>query len=386
MRTRHGMFIAALAVLCVAALAGEPPMSADEAFAKLKAYDYGKDTKALRLLERLVGKATGDPQEKAKMAEQLAGVLSDPQASEGARLFCCQQFHFAGTEAQVPLLAKLLDDPKTAEMARGALEGIGTDAARAALRAALDRAQGNAAAGLATSLGALRDEKSSEALVKLLSSPDAKIALCAAKALGRIGTWKAAAALLQAQGTTKAPVAEYTDALLGCAERVGAGDTTGAGSIYEQLWGKDSPSLVRIAALRGLVKTRRGDALPSVREAMASNDAALLAAATGLLEQIPDPPATAAMVGLLGLLKGPALAGMVGALGDRGDKTARDSVLGLIEHPDEPVRIAALKALGKLGDASTVERLAAIAGSSSALAGVARASLARLSGPGVDAA
>lgn len=386
MRIKNRMWIAAAAMLCAAALAAGEALSVDDAIAQLKAFDYGKDTKALRALERMVGAATNDPQEKAKMAERLAGVLADPQASEGAKLFCCQQLHFAGTEAHLPLLTKMLDDPKTAEMARYALEGLGSEAARAALRAALEKAQGSAAAGLATALGALRDAKSVEALTKLLGSPDAQIALCASKALGRIGTAQAAAALMQAKAATKAPAAEYVDAQLACAERLAAGDAAAAGRIYEQLWAKDSPPPVRVAALRGLVKVRQAEALPAVTEAMASEDAALQAAAANLLQQVPGTAATGVMVGLLGKLKGPPLAGMVEALGERGDKSAREAVAALVESPEEPLRLAAIKALGALGEASTVEALAKIAGGPGQAAGVARVALARLAGPGVDAA
>jgi len=389
MKTMGFGVFAFCALACVSGMwmarAGEEAAQADEAFAQLKDYDYGREAKPLRSLERMIGKATNDPQEKAKIAERLAGILVDAHASDGAKLFCCQQLHFVGSDAQLPLLTKMLDDPKTAEMARGALEGLGSEGGRAALRAAMERAQGGAAASLAASLGALRDEKSVEALAKLLGSPDAVTARCAAQALGKIGNAQAAAALTQAKATTKAPATDFIDAELCCAERLAAKDAPGAGKIYEQLWAKDSPPLARVAALRGLVKTRQAAALPIVMEAMSTQEPGLQAVATSLLQQVPGPKATAVMETLLENLKGPALAAMVDALGERGDKSARDSVAGLLETKDEAVRIAAVKALGKLGDASSVDVLAGIAGSQGAPAGVARASLARLDAPRVDA-
>ncbi|MGD0094065.1 MAG: HEAT repeat domain-containing protein, partial [Planctomycetota bacterium] len=390
MKRMRSRVLAVCALACVLgarlAVAGEETAQVDEAFAQLKTWDYDREGKALRALERIVGKATNDPQEKARIAERLAGVLADAQSSAGAKLFCCQQLQFAGADAQVPLLGKLLDDPKTADMARGALQGIGSEPARVVLRSALERAQGATAAGLAMSLGALRDEQATEPLTKLLASPDANTALCAAKALGRIGTAQAAAALSAAKGVTKAPALELVDAQLCCAERLLPKDAAAAGKIFEQLWAKENPLGVRIAALRGLVKTRQADALPAVMEAMAAPEPALQAAATSLLQQVPGPAATSAMVSSLTKLSGPALAAMLDALGDRGDKAARDAVAGLLDAKEEAARAAAIRALGKLGDVSSVERLAGLAGSQDALAGVARASLAHLTGPGVDAA
>ena len=56
MRRETRVLLLALVAAGAAAMAGEEPMPVDEAFAQLKAFDYGKDTKALRALERLVGK------------------------------------------------------------------------------------------------------------------------------------------------------------------------------------------------------------------------------------------------------------------------------------------------------------------------------------------
>jgi len=396
MRREPRMLLVALVSVCAGALAGEA-MQLDDAIAELKAYDYGKPGKVLRALERMIGQATNDPQSKAKMAERLAAILSDAQTSEAAKLYACQQLHWVGTDAQVALLAKMLDDPKTTEMARGALQGIGTGSARASLRAAMEKAQGDAQIGLINSLGLLSDEKSVGILAKLGNTADAKLGIAAAKALAHIGSTAAATALMEmgktagfieARAAAKGPPpTEFLDALLGCAERLVAGkDTAAAADIYQRLWGAGNPKPVRIAALRGLVKARQAEALPTVLDAMKSDDPDLHAAAMGLLRQVPGPAATAALAELVGKLKGAALASLVEALGLRGDKTALNAVLPLLDHEDNGIRAAAITALATLGDAALVERVAQIAGTDGGPAKAAQACLSRLSGQGVDAA
>ena len=384
----RGLATVALVLVSAAAVGGENSAQVDAAFAQLKDYDYGREAKPLRALERIVGKATNDPQEKAKIAGRLAGLLADAHTSEGAKLFCCQQLQLVGSDAQVPLLAKMLDDPKTVEMARGTLQAIPGEASLAALRDGLKRLEGPAQIGIINSLGIRRDAKVTSALSELLAKENASVATKAAQALSKIGTPMAASALMikEEELHFRDALVMY-DSLLECAEHlVASGDDAEAARIYEHLWRKGYPPPARAAALRGLVKVRRAEALPAVLEALNSQDAALQAAATSLLPQIPGPAATAAMTGLLAKLSGPALAALVDALGERGDKSARDSVAGLLEAQDEAVRIAAVRALGKLGDSSSVEPLARIAGSQGAVAGVARTSLARLAGEGVDKA
>ncbi len=76
---------------------------------------------------------------------------------------------------------------------------------------------------------------------------------------------------------------------------------------------------------------------------------------------------------------------LLSALADRGDKTALSAVIEAAKSKDESVRVAALKAVGDLGDASSVglltERAAATRGAEQK---AARGSLYRLRGPKID--
>ncbi|HEY3324176.1 MAG TPA: HEAT repeat domain-containing protein [Planctomycetota bacterium] len=388
---RYPISLLFIALLSAGALRAADDIAAlDDALTQLKTFDYGQDAKPLRAVEKLIGMAPVAA--KPAIADKLVALASDAQVPEAARLFSCQQLHKFGSDAQVEKLAKMLDDPKTAEIARYALEGIGSEKAREALRTYLFKAQAEfpnksitALVGVVNSLGALRDEKSQETLALFVTSRDAKLCVAAAKALARIGNAASAEALSKA----KAPVGselELADAQLACAERIAGPDLPAAAKIYDKLWATENPVQIRIAALRGLAKTRKEAALPMVLDALGGTNAELQSAALSALAEIPGPAATNAMVGQATKLTGPALVSLIDALGQRGDKSARDAVAPLLASEDSNLRAAAAGAMGKLGDASSIELLAKLASGQDAAARAAQTSLARLSGQGIDAA
>ncbi|MCL4205943.1 MAG: HEAT repeat domain-containing protein [Pirellulaceae bacterium] len=104
-------------------------------------------------------------------------------------------------------------------------------------------------------------------------------------------------------------------------------------------------------------------------------------------DEIPGEAATKRFAELLPSLPPDAQAALLEALGERGDPTARPAVLAMLASDAEPVRAAALGALGVLGTTEDVARLAEkAAGDSSLEQTAAIASLMRLRGDQIDAA
>ena len=143
-RTMNFPLTCLLATFASLALAAESPpeMTFDQALEQLKTYDYGQNDKPLRVIELQAVRHATDAAGRADVAQRLAAVLAAPDTPLAARVFLCQQLLVVGTEAQVPLLAKMLDDPQTAEIARYTLDAIPGEASLAALRRALGRLQG----------------------------------------------------------------------------------------------------------------------------------------------------------------------------------------------------------------------------------------------------
>ncbi|MBI4604809.1 MAG: ThuA domain-containing protein [Planctomycetes bacterium] len=371
---RAGLRAASVLAFALAASAAPAARAAEEprtdAFARLKSYEPGADDAVVHEVEALVDRAVPDAAARRSAAERLAEVAGDARATPAARSLALRLLQLVGSEAQVPLLERLLADASLREAARSALEAIPGDASLRALRAALERLPAEALPGVLGSLGARRDGASVPAIARHLKASSAALAVAAADALGRIGTHEAAEVLLAARdGATGAPQAvrvALIDALLAAAGRAASADPASAASaaeVYRWLDAPGEPARVRVAALRGLASAAPGAALERVLAALSSEDALLRGSALEVAARLPGEAATKTLAGALPGLAPPLQAALLEALARRGDPSARGAVLSLLEGGGaaEAARAAAAAALGRLGGAEDVARLAALA-------------------------
>ena len=322
----------------------------------LASYQYGQSRMVLLEAAQL---AQALPRE---TAPQLAALLAS-DATLDAKRFACEQLGLIGSSDEVPALAVQLSNPDLALAARAALERIPGEPSLAALRAALPGSAGALRHGLINSLGARRDAQAVPLLADLL--PDS------ADALAAIGTGQALEAL-------RAAKPRPTAALLRCALQLQ--DT----AVLEELTAPDQPKPVRVAAFLGRVKALGNQADATVLAALAGSDSALQVAAIGLLRGTALVKAAAERWKELPAdLQVPLLA----ALGDSGEPAALPAVTEAASSELTDVRRAAIIAIGKLGDASSVPvLLGLLATAEKAEQPAIVEALARLPGPGVDAA
>ena len=127
------------------------------------------------------------------------------------------------------------------------------------------------------------------------------------------------------------------------------------------------------------------EAVKMVLDILKSGDQDMQAVAISMVKDMPGEEVTKALAVELPKLSPTSQVQLLSALGDRGDAVARPAVVTAVGAEDQSVRIAALRALGQLGDDTTVALLAqAAAGSRGAEQKAARDSLYRLRGPKVD--
>jgi type 1 glutamine amidotransferase/HEAT repeat protein len=378
-------------LVCFAATGSPAPgaetpaaQTADQAWEQLKTWDYGQSRRPLATLELAIARETADPAQRRRIADRLTAVIADPQATEAARLFACQQLPLVAGDAQVPALARLLDDPKTADMARRTLESIPGEAALEAIRAAVPRLQGTALVGAINSLGVRRDASSIRLLAPLVGG-DPQVAAAAVLALARIGTPEAVAAMMKAE-TDKRLMPVFFDAVLRAADGLAArGNLKDAAELYKRVLAGEAPRGVAQAALAGMVKADKAWAMPRVISALSADDPFVQATALRLVRQLPGEEATAALLQQLDRLKAPGQAMVLDILGERGDKSAAGAVVKRLDDKEDAVRAAAARAMARLGDASTVDLLAGLAASDKGtVRQAARESLVRLAGADVD--
>ncbi len=360
-----------------------------EAVSKLRTFQYGGDAASLAEIEKAVAAATAEApgsEGRASLARALASVL-ETAASVEAKQFVCRQLAIIGTAEQVPILERLLTDDALSDMARYALAPVPDAAAGRALRNALARATGKARIGLINSLAHRLDLEAVPLLAPLLQAEDTESAKSAAAALGKIGGRDSARlltnALKQAAPETRVDIA---DACLACAERLRAmGEPAAAAAIYQPLYAAQEPSWIRSAALRGLVTTG-GDGVQLATAALRDTDPIIVRAAIGCIQSIPGADATRQFAAELPNLPTGAQAVLINALSERGDAAAYPAVEKAVASTDPAVRRAAIRALGIMGDRSTVALLVRIASTIGPERAAALDSLRTLRSDGVDTA
>jgi hypothetical protein len=295
----------------------------------------------------------GQPDE----VRQLSAVVRD--GSPEARAQACQRLAVLGNAEAVPALASLLGDPKLAAYGRLALEAIPGPAATDALRDALGTLQGNLLVGVINSLGVRRDGRAVADLGQRLTAEDAAVAAAAAAALGRIATREAGLALTEVLGAA-APAGRpaVADACLACAGQwLRQGDRESASTLYELVRQADVPQHQRLAAVRGLVVARQAAGLPILVELLRSDDIAMLALGLSLARELPGPEVVQTLSAALATFPPATQVSLLDALVDRGEASVAAAARAAAASSAAPVRVAALKALGRVGDASCIDLL-----------------------------
>jgi HEAT repeat protein len=127
------------------------------------------------------------------------------------------------------------------------------------------------------------------------------------------------------------------------------------------------------------------EVIKMVIDALKNPEAEMQMGAISIAKDIPGTEVTKALAQELPNLGPTVQVQLLSALADRGDALARPEVVAALKSEDQSVRIAALRALGQLGDDSCVELLAQFAaGTKGAEQKAARDSLYRLRGQNVD--
>lgn len=117
----------------------------------LRVYDWGEDRGSLMAIDASIVAAYGNAEKLAEIEQALLEVLQS-EAPIPAKEYICRQLALIGTDRCVPVLAAMLPDAELSDQARLALEAIPTTLADEALRAALDKVEGDQRAGIVNSL------------------------------------------------------------------------------------------------------------------------------------------------------------------------------------------------------------------------------------------
>ncbi len=140
-----------------------------------------------------------------------------------------------------------------------------------------------------------------------------------------------------------------------------------------------------LLCLCGVARSQQHEAVKMVLDILKSGDQDMQSVAISMVKDMPGEDVTKALAAELPNLSPKSQVQLISALGDRGDAAARPAVVDAAKSENQSVRIAALRALGQLGDKTTVTLLAqAAADAAGAEQKAARDSLYRLRGENVD--
>lgn len=331
--------------------------------------------------------AADDPNVSATKEQELLAVLRS-EAPGADKAIACKQLAIHGSSAAVPDLAKLLPNEQLSSWARTALESIPGTEADTALRTAAETLEGRLLIGMINSIGVRRDAGSVEALAKRLQDKDTQVAIAAAVALGRIGNAPATESLSKALAT--APVEVRSGVAEGCvlsAERLLAeGKSAESAAIYDQVRKAEVPMQRVVEATRGAILARGQDGLPLLLEHLKSPEKALLNVALMTAREFPGADVDKALANALTTATPERAALIIQAMSDRPQTVVLAAVLKAAEQGPVVVRLSAIDALGRVGDASCLTSLLQVAIASDAdLAQAAKATLANLPGEKIDA-
>lgn len=319
-------------------------------------------------------------------AEQLAILRSDAPPAQKA--LACKRLAIDGSNASVPDLAKLLSDADLASWSRIALEAIPGSDADAALRKAAESLDGLLLVGVLNSIGVRRDAQAVELLTGKLEDKDPEVAAAAAVALGRVANEPATKALQARIGNgTKHVRSAAAEGCILCAERLMAdGKLADAAALYEQVRKAEVPKQRVIEATRGVILARRQEGLPLLVEHLRGSDKQLFEVALGTAREIPGNEIDKLLSAELPKLSEVKAVAVIATMADRPQTVDVNAVVASAAKGPKPVRLAAIKALARVGNDTCLETLLDTTfGADADLSVAARDALGDLPGKGVNA-
>jgi HEAT repeat protein len=320
-----------------------------------------------------------------KERELVALLRSDAPPAEKA--LACKHLAVHGTKAAVPELAKLLSNEQLASWARIPLEAIPGAEADEALRKAATSLKGNLLVGAINSIGVRRDAGAVETLASRLKDPDAEVASAAAVALGRIGNTPAAKTLRQALAGAAMPVrSAIAEGCVLCAEQFhAAGNSAEAVAIYDEVRKADVPLPRKLEATRGAILARKQEGIPLLIEQLQSPEKGYFQIALSTAREFPGSEVDKALAAELERAVADRAALLILAMADRPRTVVLPAVLKAAGRGPMEVRVAAIGALGRIGNASCLPALLEVAVEPDAdVAQTAKDALAVLPGEGVN--
>lgn len=295
-----------------------------------------------------------------KMAAEAYAEALGKVADKDNQAFLLFQLQQVGKDESVGAISAFLNDEKLSGPAARALARIGSATASQALLKALNGASGSAQTSIVEALGDSRFTEAAPTIEKLASGSDIPSRKVALYALAMIGAPSSENTLMSA--ASKASYG-YDEANATSSYLTYLGRLTENG--HKALTAKAATALLknapqtptRSAALKLLADAQGAASLPVLINVLQSTDIQFRVAALKLAQKYITPATTGLFLKSLPTLKPVAQAEVIGMLGQAEAKSALPTILKNLTNKDSGIKLAAIKAAGKIGQESVLPNL-----------------------------
>lgn len=353
---------------------------------KISHYKFGQSREAHKNVRQFVSLATQSQNATLHVEKELDNFLKS-NATLAGKQFVSHLLADIGSEASITILAEMLYDSSTVEMARYALEKIPHKLADEALRTALMKLDGKLKIGIINSLGKRRDKESVPQIKEMIFSSDIEIAHASISALGMIASEQAITTLEKEKNNVAPGLHQEIEfALLNCADALlEQNKNDQANKIYKELFDASEKNSVRHAALRGMVLTSSENELNKLLiNVMLKENSKIRRGVPMIVREIPLDFNISALIAALPTFNAVEQVRLLNALSNRKDDYILQMAIQLSKNENQAVRSDAFKLIGKVGDFTLVQYLAEISAQKSKDSKTAQNALYQLSGEKVD--
>lgn len=295
-----------------------------------------------------------------KIAAEAYAEALGKVADKDNQAFLLFQLQQVGKDESVGAISAFLNDEKLSGAAARALARINTPTASQALLKALASASGETQISIVEALGDSRFAEAAPAIERLASGSDIPSRKVALYALAMIGVPSSEKTLMNV--ASKASYA-YDEANATSSYLTYLGRLTENG--HKALTVKAATALLknaprtptRSAALKLLADAQGAASLPVLINVLQSTDIQFRVAALKLAQKYITPSTTVLFLKSLPTLKPIAQAEVIGMLGQAEAKTALPTILKNLTNKDSGIKLAAIKAAGKIGQESVMPNL-----------------------------
>ena len=278
------------------AYAADAPSAAelDAAYTGLRAWGGGAENKSITPVRAHVERATKIYEVRVDAERRLIEVIESKEAGKPAKIFAAEQLYRLCDDDTIPAFERMLARPDTWDLACTGLEIVKYPKAGRVLVTAAETAKGDKLVGIITSLGNRHDPAGVPPLRVLADEGDARTTEAALIALGKIPGNESMQALDWCRKNLSRKMRpSATQAYLQCGfTSLEKGDKATAIALFEALLLDFEPVEIQADGLRGLIKARGEDAVPTIIEALTSGIPELENVAAAEAHTVPGRKAT----------------------------------------------------------------------------------------------